>query len=272
MSQALPIEMPGEPERAPSLRERFVGVLRRPTETFARLTDADAWFWPALFLLTGYTLYYLAYGVGGARWQMGWMASLLQNSSNSGDPATRQAMQTMLSWVAPASQLFGNIIQVPLIVAVSWSLRSALFYGLARLFGGERPHWGRVVAMVGWAWVPLFFQYALVGLAMLLVPQVMSFFLPLPSEHEIGKAAHTMRTNWQGPMLFYLSPLMFWNLALCVLGVSQLFRLPRWKAGLVVLLPAVVQLLFMLGAYLFSAAMMQSFGALPSNAPAPHSP
>lgn len=200
----------------------------------------------------------------------GRMASLLRNSGGNSD-AAQQAMQTMMSWLAPATQLFGNLLQVPLIVAVSWAMRTATFYGLARLFGGERPHWSRVVAMVGWAWLPLFFQYALVGLLMLLLPPVMGFFLPLPSGSEMGRAGHLMRASWQGPMLFYLSPLVFWNLVLCTVGVSELFRLPRWKATLVVLLPAVVQLLFMLGAYLFSAAMMQSFGTMPGNSP-PHAP
>ena len=271
MSESVPISAPPPSETAPPLRDRLVGVLRRPAETFARMTDADAWFWPAIFLLVGYTLYYLAYGVGGARWQIGWMGSLMRSSGTSTDPAAERTMQTVMAWIAPASQLFGNVVQVPVTVALSWSLRSLTLYGLARLFGGEKPFWGRVVAMVGWAWLPLFIQYAVVGVSMLLFPQVMSFFLPLPSGHEIGRAAQSMRTNWQGQMLFYLSPFVFWNLALCTLGVSTLFRLPRWKAALVVLIPAVAQLLFMLAGYFFSAAMMQSFGNTPGATP-PHSP
>lgn len=272
MSQSLPITAPTPSETAPPLRERLVGVLRRPAETFAKMTDADAWFWPAIFLLVGYTLYYLAYGVGGARWQIGWMGGLLQRGGATNDPAAEQAMQTILAWVAPASQLFANVVQVPLTVAVSWTLRSLTLYGLARLFGGEKPFWGRVVAMVGWAWLPLFVQYAVVGVSMLVSPQVMSFFLPLPSGQEIGRAAQSMRSNWQGQMLFYLSPFVFWNLALSVIGVSVLFRLPRWKATLVVLIPAVVQLLFMLLSYFFSTAMMQSFGNMPGASPPPSGP
>lgn len=269
MSHSIPVGTASPAETVPSLRERVVGVLRSPAETFRRMTDADAWFWPAIFLLIGYTLYYLAYGVGGARWQVGWMSSLWQSSGASPSPESEQTMPTVLSWLAPALQLFGNVLQVPLTVAVSWTLRTLTFYGLARLFGGERPFWGRVVTMVGWAWLPLFFQYALTGVLMLLLPQVMGFFLPLPSGHELGHTAHSMRSNWQGPMLFYLSPFVFWNLALCAIGVAEVFQLPRWKATLVVLIPAVAQLLFMLAGYFLSAAMMQSFGTTPGNTPQP---
>lgn len=269
MSQSLPLAAPSPAEAAPSLRERLSGVLLRPTASFARMTDADAWFWPAIFLITGYTLYYLAVGVGGARWQIGWMSNLLRSSTPNPDPAAERAVQGMFVWIAPASQLFGNVVQVPILVALSWSLRSLTFYGLARLFGGEKPFWGRVVAMVGWAWLPLFVQYAVTGVLMLIFPQVMSFILPLPAEQQLGNAAQSLRANWIGPMLFYVSPFVIWNLCLCTLGVAELFRLPRWKATLVVLLPAVAQLLFLLLGYYFSATMMQSLSHPPGTAPAP---
>lgn len=227
------------------------------------MTDADAWLWPAVLLLMGYTLYYLAYGVGGARWQTTWLMAMVQSSTAGGDAVAARSVTAFMAWLAPASQLFGNVVQVPLAVALSWGMRTLLFYGLARLLGGGRPLRGHVVAMVGWAWTPLFLQYALTGILMLAFPRVMAFFLPLPDAAGMGRAAESMRHNWHGQMLFYLSPLVFWNLALCVVGVAELFRLPRWKAVIVVLVPAVAQLVFMMAGFFLSAAMLQAFPEVP---------
>lgn len=260
MSAAASVREEVVPDGIPSFRERLLGVLRRPTATFAAMTDPEAWLWPAVFLLAGYTVYFLAYGVGGARWQLGWMYSLMTTGNSPTDQATAQAVRNMLAWLAPASQLFGNLLSVPMMVAASWAVRSGVFYGLARLLGGAKPPPGRVAAMVGWAWVPLLFQYSLVGVLMLAVPQVMSFFLPLPAEGGMPKAGEALNTQWHGQMLFYLSPFVFWNLALCVLGVAELFRFPRWKASIVVLVPAVLQLLYLLATYVLSALLLKTFG------------
>ncbi|MGV3719423.1 MAG: Yip1 family protein [Actinomycetota bacterium] len=255
-------------ETAPSFGERVAGVLTRPRETFARMTDADAWYWAAVLLLIGYTLYYLANGVGGARWQTSWMSDVLTSGNRGNDPAA-QSMDRFMAWVASASQLFGNVVSVPLLAAISWAVRTATFYGLARLLGGEKPAWGRVAAMVGWAWLPLFLQYCLVGALMLASPAVMMFFLPLPEQSGMAQAADNLTAKWHGQMLFYLSPFVFWNLALCVIGVAELFRLPRWKAGIVVLTPAVLQLGYLAANYMLSAALLKAFGTMPGSSPAP---
>jgi hypothetical protein len=257
-----------QPEPVPTFKERLVGILTRPAATFARMTDADAWLWPAVMLLVGYTIYYVAYGTGGARWQTNWMMNMLATggSNNNSDPS-RQVITSVFSWLGPASQFFGNIVQVPLAVAMSWAMRTAVLYGLARLLGGEKPFWGRVVAMVGWAWVPLFVQYALTGILMLIFPSVMSFFLPLPADGTMTGAAAEFSSRWHGPMLFYLTPFVFWNLALCTIGVAELFRLPRWKASIAVLVPAVLQLGFMILSYWASTALLGAFGTMPGASP-----
>jgi hypothetical protein len=259
------------PEPAPAFGERVAGVLTRPRETFARMTDADAWYWPAVLLLIGYTVYYLATGVGGARWQTSWMSDMLASGNRGGNPAT-QSMDGFMAWVAAASQLFGNVVSVPFLAAISWAIRSATFYGLARMMGGEKPAWGRVAAMVGWSWLPLCFQYCVVGALMLASPTVMVFFLPLPEESNMAQVANNMSANWHGQMLFYLSPFVFWNLALCVIGVAELFRLPRWKAAIVVLTPAVLQLGYLAASYTLSAALVKAFGTMPGSSPPPGGP
>ncbi len=81
-----------------------------------------------------------------------------------------------------------------------------------------------------------------------------------------------MRDNSFAQFLVYLSPFVFWNLALCVVGVAELFRLPRWKAGLVVLVPTVAQLLFLVAMYFVSLAMMDAVGATMPAPPAPNGP
>lgn len=232
------------------------------------MTDADAWYWAAVLLLVGYTLYFLANGVGGARWQTGWMSDLLSSGNRSSEPAAR-SVDAFMSWVVSASQLFGNLLSVPLMAAISWAVRTGIFYGLARLLGGDKPAWGRVLAMVGWAWLPLFFQYCLVGALMLASPVVMVFFLPLPEQGGMAQAAENLGSKWQGQMLFYLSPFVFWNLALCVVGVAELFRLPRWKATIVVLTPAVLQLGYLAANYLFSATLLKALGGMPGASPSP---
>ena len=255
-------------EQAPPFRERLVGVLVRPRETFARLADRDAWFWPAILLLVGYTLYYLAIGVGSARWQLALMSTMLQRSGQQ-NPSSQSAQTAILAFV-PAVQLFAAMLQVPVTIATSWALRTSLFYGLARLLGGAKPHWARVLAMVGWAWVPLFIQYTILGILMLTVPQVLALFLPLPKPTATPPTMQMMRSNSLVQLVLYVSPFVIWNLALCVVGVAELFRLPRWKASLVVLVPTVLQLLFMVAMYFVSLSMMEAFGA--GALPAPNGP
>jgi hypothetical protein len=56
-------------------------------------------------------------------------------------------------------------------------------------------------------------------------------------------------------------------MALCVIGVADLFRLPRWKATIVVLLPAVGHLLFMIAVYAASVWMLKGIGTMPGASP-----
>ena len=253
-------------EVAPTFRERVIAVLRRPREAFAAMGDADAWFWPAILLLIGYTIYNLAYGMGGARLQASWMSSVMPTTGSSASTPAARNLAAFMAWFAPTLQLFGNVTQVPLGIGISWACRTALFYGLARLLGGCKPYWGRVVAMVGWAWLPLFLQYTVCGLLMLAVPEVMGFLLPM-NGNDLSQVARQMQHRWHGQMFFYLSPLVFWNLALCVIGVAELFRLPRWKATIVVLIPTVADLLSKVVSYLFSVEILKAFSGMPGAKP-----
>jgi hypothetical protein len=114
--------------------------------------------------------------------------------------------------------------------------------------------------MVGWAWVPLFLQYALLGIGMLASPRLFATFMFIPDpKHPIPTEA-VMRYRWLMLGLRELSPFVLWNLYLCMLGVRQVFQLPRWKAALVVLLPMVLYMLFEVGMLLLANSMMKAFG------------
>jgi hypothetical protein len=243
-------------------------VLLRPRQAFARLDDADAWFWPAILLLTGYTLYYLAIGVGMAHYQQEMMSRMLLKPLPGSKPVAVAATKWMLS-VVPASQVLLGLLQVPFAIAASWAMRTTLFYLLARALGGAKPFWGRVVSMVGWAWLPLFIQYCLLGGVMLFVPAAFGFFVPLPASQDLSEAMSMAQEKWRLQALTSLSPFVLWNLALCILGVQEVFKLPRWKAVLVVAIPAVAQLLFEVGSHFFGMWMLSAFGGTPPTAPAP---
>jgi Yip1-like protein len=254
-SASFPTEAVSEPP--PGFAERFTGMMVRPRETLARLQEPDAWFWPAILFLAGYTLFYLAAGLGAARYQASLVDQMLSQPNRGSLPP---GFDSLFRGLMPASQIFAMVMSVPLTVAWSWAVRTGLFYGLATILGGAKPALGRVVAMVGWAWVPLFFQYMLLGLLMLTLPQVLAFFVPTSVGEATRDPGAAMRTQWQGQLFIYLSPFVVWNLVLCVIGVSQLFELPRWKAAIVVLLPAVGQILFQGAMYLLAVNMMNVWG------------
>ena len=256
MSTAVPPYPEAELERLPSLRERFVGMIVRPRETLEGLREPDAWFWPSILMLIGYTLFFLAYGVRSAEYTAATMGAAFKQSGANPNSAAGMVEQAMGAWL-PVGMLFYYLLLVPFSTALSWATRTLLFYALARLLGGSRPFWGRVVAMVGWAWVPLFLQYAGVGLLVLLVPQASSFFIPFPRDGSQADPIATTRTQFQAQALLQVSPFVFWNLGLCILGVRQLFQLPGWKAAAVVLIPTVAYGLYQLANYLFAMLMFQ---------------
>lgn len=282
MSIAESTQPPGSPEPTPELfperrqpfGERFMGILTRPSATFARMQDPDAWFWPAILMLIGYTLYMLATGVGSAQFQMNLANQMFSPSGTAGRNAP-PGFQNIMLWVIPATQIFLMALSPVPSVAISWTTRVLIFTGLARLFGGVRAPWSRVFGMVGWSWTPLFFHYALLGVLMLAVPSVFRFLAAIPDTPGmpgLGNTADTLRARWQGQVFLYLSPFVLWNLWLCFLGVQELFRLPRWKAALVVLLPTVTYLLGTLAFYWLGVTMMdrfKDFGTLP---PSPRPP
>jgi hypothetical protein len=174
--------------------------------------------------------------------------------------------QFMLT-VIPSMQVMMLLLSAPFTAAISWAVRTGLFYGLAVLVGGSRAFWGRVVAMVGWAWVPLFIQYVLLGLLMLVFPQIYSYLAGVPDSTSITAMAESMRQKWHGQVLIYLSPFVIWNLVLCVIGVSEVFRLPTWKAALVVLVPSVAHLLMQAAMYLTGLTIMDAMSGMPGTVP-----
>lgn len=263
---------PSAAPAVPGFRERFVGMLVRPRETFARLHEPDAWFWPAILFLVGYGVYYQAMALGTARLQFSMTGKMLQNTASgtaaAGDPVTQSILSAM-----PFIYLFLIAMSPLMVAAMSWALRTGIFYGLARLLGGGPAPWSRVMAMVGWAWVPLFFQYLLLGTAMLVSWQVFSYLQAAPADQSIGGAAQAMRGKWHVQVIVSASPFVLWNLWLCVLGVTEVFTLPRWKATLVVLVPYVVQLALVFTMYLGSLAMLDAMTGIPVSSPSvPNAP
>lgn len=241
---------------APSFGQRLAGVLLRPREAFQRIADgddSDAWYGPAYLLIVGYSLYFLAIGVGMART----MSAMMAAGGSTGP--TPPGMAGWMTFFMASSQVYTALWQVPLYVAISWAVRSGVFYGLGVLLRGDRPAWSRVIAMVGWAWVPIFFQYVLFGVLMLIFPPIMDFFLPIPQEGKPMDMMSLQKSKWQGQVLFQASPFILWNLYLCVVGVAAVFRLPTWKASVVVLVPTVLQILFNIGAYFLSTWMAGMF-------------
>jgi hypothetical protein len=258
-------------ERPPSFRQRFVGVLLRPRETFAGLQDPDAWLWPSVLLLIGYSLYLLAVALGTIDYMLLVVGNAFQTSTG-GSSAATAGVERVVRELMPAIQVFQATWQAPLHAIFSWGARTLIFYGLAVLLGGSRPPSSQVLAMVGWAWVPLLFQYAGVALLMMALPAVTGFFVPLPASLEEVDARAIASTSWRGQAVFnLLSPFVIWNLVLCAIGVSVVFRLPRWKAAIVVLLPTLLQVGAQAGWTFFSTLMIDQ-GGTPPAAPAPNSP
>jgi hypothetical protein len=252
-------------ERVPGFRERFIGMIVRPRATLAGLTDADAWFWPSILLLIGYSLNILPLGIGMGKWGAGFISQAMSTSSPS--PSSAQAAAMMRSIMAPI-QIYAAMLQVPAYVAATWAVRTLIFYGFAHLLGGAKPAFRRVVAMVGWAWVPLFFQYVGIGVAMLLYPRLFTLLVPIQDPREPINMAAMHHAQWVAQAIRELSPFVFWNLAICVIGVADLFRLPRWKAAIVVLLPTVVQIVLQLAMSLLASSMAGAMGTgMPGSGP-----
>jgi hypothetical protein len=251
----------------PSFRERFVGMLFRPRQTLAGITDPDAWFWPSILLLIGYTLFMIGQGINGAAFQSNALSRSL--GSRSGADPVVQMMMTLM----PAALAFAMPLSAPFAAALSWGVRTVVFYGLARALGGIQAPWGRVFAVVGWAWVPLFFQYCILGVIMLF-PEGFAYFAGITDDTSIGGVSQSMRQKWHGQVILYGSPFVIWNLVLCTLGVAEVFKLPRWKAGLVILLPTAAQVLFYALAYWGSMSMMGALsgGLPPTNPSVPNGP
>ena len=267
MSAATPtfVESPSQPAAVPGLWERFRGMITRPTATLAGLTDPDAWFWPSIMLLVGYTLFYPPIAVGMARFGAAAVTqSLTMRTTATGSGPNASAIN-MVRTVLPISYMFAVMLQVPVYVAISWATRTVIFYGFSRVLGGVKANWGRVVAMVGWAWVPLFIQYVVTGAAMLVSPKLFSLLMFVPDPKHPLPTEEMMRYRWMMLGLRELSPFVLWNMFLCVLGVREVFQLPRWKAALVVFLPMVLYLLFEVAMLWLSNSMVKAFGGM--NAP-----
>src|SRR5687767_7456685 len=120
----------------PGFRERFVGMLVRPSETFSRMREPDAWFWPAIMFLVGYGVYYQAIAIGTARLQISMTGKMLQNAGGTGTAAASDPVSQAVLAAMPFFYLFAIAMSPLIVAAFSWVLRTAIFYGLARLLGG----------------------------------------------------------------------------------------------------------------------------------------
>jgi hypothetical protein len=271
MSVAAPVPSEAPLEAVPSFRERFLGVILRPRETLAGLEEPDAWFWPSLLLLMGYGTYYLAIGVGMGRFMTGFMTAIFRGPGGGNSASLPPNFLTIMGSMMPPLYIFLAVLQVPFYVALSWTLRTLVFYGFSVALGGARPRWSRVAAMVGWAWVPIFLQYVLLGVLMLAAPRIFTFFIPLPKDPMSAGSPAMANRQWQGSVaqiLLEISPFVLWNMVLCMLGVEALFRLPRWKAFLVVFTPTLLQVLVQLAWIVLSLSLSRGMTPSPT-APMP---
>lgn len=243
------------PEAAsPGFSQRFVGMLFQPRATMQDLVETDAWVGPAIMLLLGHTIYYLPIALGIADFMSSAMLQVLRSPSvrTTGPPDAFVRGFSGAMWAVP---LFASLWQVHLTAATSWAIRTAIFYFLARSAGGGRAPWWRVFSLVGWAWIPLFFQYLLIGIGILALPGLFGYFVPLPDVSQFtdsDPAAVSSGTSSLVQVLLLFNPLVIWNLLLCTVGLADLFRLPRWKSALIVFVPTLLQVLLVAGLYLYS--------------------
>jgi len=239
-----------------------VGMIVSPRKVFQGLNSEDAWLWPAIMLLVGYMVYYIPVGLQTARFSGGMFGNILTNTPTSADQSSKRVLDFMASYM-PAFQLFSMVAYVPFAAALSWATRTVCFTVLGRMLSPHRPPVGRVIAMIGWAWVPILFQYVGVGLAMLFIPEVTRFLMPMPDIKDAQMNVEALNRNrWQAQMLLELSPFVIWNIVLCVIGVSEVFKLPRWKSAIVVLVPTAAQVLFQLAIYFLSQSMLNLSGGM----------
>lgn len=285
MESAAPPLLPPPPPpeaRAPgTFGERFVAILLRPRAAFAAMTDPDAWFWPAVLMLVGYSLYLLAVGLGTARYQLEMMTQLLSPQPAPPGPAAPAApsapptgaagaVATWMPFVVAAGQVFFTALAPLWTAALSWTTRCLVFWGMARLLGAGPVRLPRLVGMVGWAWTPLFFQYTLLGLLMFAVPGLFETLNGVPKDPSATMDVAAMRQAFVYQAAQYLSPFVWWNLALCILGVEAVFGLSRGRAAVVVLLPMAVYLIFLGAMYALGVQLMELFmGPTPGPAPSP---
>lgn len=228
----------GAPVASSAFGDRLRGVLTRPSRTFDAMTDPDAWVFPAIVMFLGYLVYMLASGVRAAE-----LMHRLMDESGSKITSQREGgefLSLMSIWMGSA-QIYSSTYGAPFAAAASWMARTAIFMGLGRLLGGAAVPWGRVASMVGWSWTPIFIHYVGLGLAILLIPAVANWVIPISTSGAVN-SSQVYTDSLRASVFLSASPFVLWNLALCVCGVRTLFRLSGLKAAVVVLLPTAAQL------------------------------
>ena len=236
-------EMP--PAAPPTLEERITGLVTDPAPALAQIAERVDWVPAAVMLLAGYAIYTLPLAYHVAVNQAHLFQSVTEQTGSQPPPPGLQLFFGRFAPVWGAMTAFGSVLSVPWMVAGTWFTRTGLLYLLGRgLMSGSSRSFFRLFAGVGWAWLPVFLQNVLIGLAFMLSPAALHFFVPLPhatsgiqpqSQFELSYSSMRM---W---ILQFATPFVWWNWYLCALAVEASLAIPRRRAAVVVALQVVLQ-------------------------------
>jgi len=216
---------------------RLAMLLRRPAALFAGLTDCYAWLWPALVMFVVMLLYCIPVSIMIGATSAASLRGSLEGELNDMPEAIRVALVEIM----PAIQRAGPILAVPMALMMSWFLRTGMFYLLGSLFTPARPPIRQVASMVAWAWLPLALQDLALALAMIASPELVPLIEPGASG-QLATDGFLGFAGWGMVLTQFASPLVWWNLALCFIGVRTLFGLGRGAALAVVAVPTALDL------------------------------
>lgn len=219
----------------------LLGLIDRPTETFHRLARGARWVWgvPFLLLVVGHLLY-IGVSLEPSR---EFSARIAEYTLTEGSFAAQMSPQQREQALAQAQQppspglLAINVVGGIVATALGWAVWGLALHGLATLLGARESRIGGLIAVVSWAWLPLWLRQ-----------MVQSLFVwqsgELPRAEALSLAAlvasgDPVRDTFD-PLFLFLSAIDPWQLAnwwLLVVGVAAVTALGRGKsAGLVLTL------------------------------------
>lgn len=210
--------------------ERIGGMIISPKITFRYIIDNPDWLFPLFIMLAGGLISGLA----------------------------SVCMFCKGSAFLFITSIFG-IIGIVLVFWIIWVIKTGIIYLLAMAFGGRESFY-KLLCLVGYAHIPLFLKEIISGsIALFTSGEIYSQFGVLFSLAKLFPGL-----DFQNPLcilLFNIEIFIFWNLILCVLGLSLLFKFSYKKSLLIVAiywsLSVGVQILFLLIGKMFQEMATQ---------------